>query len=282
MNERKRSSWLSPWSRLPNQSFRRGRFRMKVTYIGHSGFLVEWQACYWLFDYYTGDIPQMDAEKKVFVFVSHSHGDHFSPRVFDLRHKYPNVEYVLSSDIELPKEDWVSEKVTLVEPEKRYEFDDGHNRMVLLQTLKSTDLGVAFLLSYLGKTVYHAGDLNLWVWKEETQQYNDDMTAAFTEQMNHLKGIPIDVAFVPLDPRQEEYYHLGLEALLSITKVKRVFPMHFGREFSVIQRYMKDRAANLAGTILTDIKQAGQEWRSTCNHGDDKNVCNDKKKGRIS
>ena len=233
---------------------------MKVSYIGHSGFLLEREACYWLFDYYTGDIPKMDAEKKLFVFVSHKHGDHFNPRVFDLRHEYRDIEYVLSSDIELPQEDWVSEKVTRVDPERRYKFDDGHNQIVLLKTLKSTDLGVAFLLSYLGKTVYHAGDLNLWVWKEETQQYNDDMAAAFQEQMNHLRGLAIDVAFVPLDPRQEEYYYLGLEALLSTAKVKRVFPMHFGDEFSVIERYKKDRAGNLRGTILTDIERAGQGW----------------------
>jgi L-ascorbate metabolism protein UlaG (beta-lactamase superfamily) len=233
---------------------------MKVRYIGHSGFLVEWEDCYWLFDYYVGDIPQMDANKKLFVFVSHGHGDHFHPRVLALRHEHPNIEYVLSSDIELPKEDRVPERVTVVDPEKRYEFDDGHSRPIVLKTLRSTDLGVAFLLGYLGKTVYHAGDLNLWVWKEETEQYNDDMAAAFNEQMNHLKGIPIDVAFVPLDPRQEEYYHLGLEAFLSAAKVKRLFPMHFGREFSVIDRYKKDRAENLRETILTDIERAGQEW----------------------
>ena len=233
---------------------------MKVRYIGHSGFLIEWERCYWLFDYYTGDIPRMDAEKKVFVFASHSHGDHFNPRVFRMRHEYPNIGYILSSDIDLPHEDWVSKLVTRVEPEKQYELFDGDNRSIKLMTLKSTDLGVALLLSYLGKTIYHAGDLNHWVWKEETQQYNDDMTAAFREQMSHLEGLAIDVAFVPLDPRQEEYYHLGLEGLLSTANVKRVFPMHFGREFSVIERYKKDRAANLGATILMDIERAGQEW----------------------
>ncbi len=61
---------------------------MKVSYIGHSGFLMEWETCYWLFDHCTGEIPQMDAEKKVFVFVSHRHGDHWNPKVSDLRHKH--------------------------------------------------------------------------------------------------------------------------------------------------------------------------------------------------
>jgi len=237
---------------------------MKITYIGHSGFLMEWETCYWLFDYYTGDIPQMDAKKKVFVFVSHKHGDHLNPKVFDLRHEYRDIEYVLSSDIEQPQGDGVFGHIIYVEPAKRYELRDGHHETVRLTTLKSTDLGVAFLLNYLGKTVYHAGDLNLWVWKEETKQYNDDMTAAFNEQMAHLKdhlnGTAIDVAFVPLDPRQEEYYYMGLDSLLSTAKVKTVFPMHFGKEFSVIERYKKERAASPHGTVIVNVDRAGQEW----------------------
>jgi L-ascorbate metabolism protein UlaG (beta-lactamase superfamily) len=233
---------------------------MKIRYIGHSGFLVEWETCYWLFDYYTGDIPKLDAKKKVFVFVSHGHSDHLNPKVFELRHEHPNVEYVLSSDIELPREDWVFTHVTRVEPEKQYELRDLDNRALLLKTLKSTDEGVAFLLNYIGNTVYHAGDLNLWVWKEESREYNEDMEAAFEEQMKHLMGVAIDVAFVPLDPRQEEYYYLGLESLLNTADVKRVFPMHFGEDFSVIERYRKEKAASLRSTVLEDIGQAGQEW----------------------
>lgn len=233
---------------------------MKIRYIGHSGFLMEWKACYWLFDYYTGDIPQMDAEKKVFVFVSHKHRDHWNPRVLDLRNEYPDIQYVLSSDIELPEQDWVSKMVTRVEPERQYDLFDGNGQAIRLTTLRSTDAGIAFLLGYLGKCVYHAGDLNLWMWKEEPEEYNKEMAAAFDEQMNRLKDVAIDVAFVPLDPRQEEYHYLGLEALLQKAKVKRVFPMHFGSEFAVIERYKKERAANLSGTILADIRRAGEEW----------------------
>jgi L-ascorbate metabolism protein UlaG (beta-lactamase superfamily) len=238
-----------------------GRCQVKIRYIGHSGFLVEWESCYWLFDYYTGGLPQMDAGKKVFVFVSHRHGDHLNRKVFDLRHECPNIEYVLSSDIKLPEEDWIFQLVTLVDPEDKYDLDDGRGQAVQLTTLRSTDEGVAFLLNYLGKTVYHAGDLNLWVWKEETEQYNEDMRAAFNRQMNHLKDATIDVAFVPLDPRQEEYYFLGLEALLGTAKVKWVFPMHFGKEFSVIEKYKKERAASPHGTVIMDINRAGQEWQ---------------------
>ena len=36
--------------------------------------------------------------------------------------------------------------------------------------------------------------------------------------------------------------------------------MHFGRNFSVIEQYKKERAANLRETVLVDIGRAGQEW----------------------
>jgi L-ascorbate metabolism protein UlaG (beta-lactamase superfamily) len=230
---------------------------MKVTYIGHSGFLIEWATCYWLFDYYVGDIPPMEEAKKIFVFASHKHGDHFNPKVFDLQKKYPDVEYVLSSDIEPSKVK--SERVTFVDAEKQYELSDKHGEPLRLFTLRSTDLGVAFLIEYLGKTIYHAGDLNLWVWKEETKRYNNEMTAAFDQQMSHLKDLTIDLAFAPLDRRQEEYYYLGLESLLTTAQIKYVFPMHFGTDYSVIEEYKKGHK-NPNQAQIVDISQPGQVW----------------------
>ena len=77
---------------------------MQVTYIHHSGFLVETERFYYLFDYESGNLPPMDAEKPIFVLSSHSHGDHYNPKVFPLlkaagmRH----ITAVLSDDIEAP------------------------------------------------------------------------------------------------------------------------------------------------------------------------------------
>ena len=53
---------------------------IKVTYLDHSGFLVELEDAYFLFDYYKGRLPQIDLEKKMFVFVSHVHHDHLISR----------------------------------------------------------------------------------------------------------------------------------------------------------------------------------------------------------
>ena len=158
----------------------------------------------------------MDPKKKLFVFASHSHGDHYNPQILNLSEQFTEIEYILSSDIKPSKNsalkkgdsilmaDKLADKIVSVKANKEYEFWDQNNEIINLKTLKSTDCGVAFLLHYQGKTIYHAGDLNLWVWKEESKQYNNNMTANFNKEMIQLKDLVIDIAFAPLDPSQEE------------------------------------------------------------------------------
>jgi len=251
---------------------------IEITYIGHSGFLIEWETCYWLFDYYKGDIPEMDSKKKIFVFASHNHKDHFNPEIFELNNKYYDIEYVLSSDIKMTKKycqkigitEEIINKIVSVKPSNEYELQDNEivcnggqlidKNRIILKTLKSTDCGVAFLLHYQEKTIYHAGDLNLWIWKEESKQNNNNMQALFNKEMSFLKDIPIDIAFAPLDPRQEEWYYMGLEKLLNTAKVKYVFPMHFWKNPAVIQQFRQERMININNAKVMDICHEGQKW----------------------
>ncbi len=243
---------------------------MTITYLSHSGFLIEWETCYWLFDYYKGVIPSMKLEKKIFVFSSHKHGDHYNPIIFELLERYPEVEYVLSSDIKVNTKEFAnlgvantsltSPKITSVKPSSEFTLFDKSNNKIDLRTLKSTDCGVAFLLRYQDKTIYHAGDLNLWVWKEGSKQFNNNMTASFNKKMNELKDLPIDIAFAPLDPRQEEWYYMGLECLLNTAKVQYVFPMHFWDQPTVIQQFKSEREYNREETQIMDVSEEGQRW----------------------
>ena len=57
---------------------------MKVTYLGHSGFLAELETVSLLFDWWKGDLPPLPADKPLAVFASHRHGDHFDPKIFSL------------------------------------------------------------------------------------------------------------------------------------------------------------------------------------------------------
>ena len=48
---------------------------MDITYIFHSGFLIETADCHYIFDYWKGSLPALDTSKPVFVFASHGHAD---------------------------------------------------------------------------------------------------------------------------------------------------------------------------------------------------------------
>lgn len=200
---------------------------MKVTYIGHSGYLVECEHVNFLFDYYEGSIPKMDLDKKLIVFVSHFHHDHFNKGIFDLLKYHSNVSYVFSSDVKTTHEVDV-----IISPNEKVEIEN-----ISIETLKSTDSGVAFLVYVEDKLIYHAGDLNLWLWSEETREDNQNMQENFSKEIEKLKNKKIDVAFIPLDPRQEEYEFSGIEEFIEKVDVKTIFPMHFWNDYTIIERY---------------------------------------------
>lgn len=209
----------------------------------------------------------MNPDKMLLVFVSHVHCDHFNPEIFNLYENHHKVKYLISSDIKLDdysktkygisKE--ISQRLISVNPDSKYDIADD-NINITVNTLKSTDQGVAFLINYKDKEFYHAGDLNLWVWKEEDKQFNNNMRANFERELSKIKGRNIDIAFAPLDPRQEEWYRLGMDALLDNVDVKYVFPMHFWDKPEVIKAYKKERESRPASTVIMDVEKPGQSW----------------------
>lgn len=221
---------------------------MKVTYISHSGFLLDVSNAYFLFDYFEGDIPEMNREYPLVVFVSHKHADHYNPAIFELVKQYPNVHYVVSRDVPVKwkiqeyKQQgiFLEDKVTVVRKNTDTELAlPGQKETLKITTLKSTDEGVAYLLTYREKKYYHAGDLNLWLWAGESKQYNDNMRIKYFRELEKLKGIRLEAAFLPLDPRQEQDAFGGMESFLEYVRVRKVFPMHFWGDYSVIEDFLR-------------------------------------------
>lgn len=238
---------------------------MKVMYIGHSGFLLEATEAYFLFDYYEGDIPVMNREYPLVVFVSHKHADHYNPAIFELVKQYPYVHYVLSRDVPVKwkiqeyRQQGISleERITVVRKNTDTELLlHGQKEPLKITTLKSTDEGVAYLLEYQGKRYYHAGDLNLWLWSGETKQYNDNMRIKYFRELEKLKGLQIEAAFVPLDPRQERDAYAGMESFLEPVQVRKVFPMHFWDNYGIIDDFL-EKHPEYEGQVVR-IKNKGE------------------------
>lgn len=240
---------------------------MKVTYLAHSGFLLEWDHCYWLFDYYKGEIPKLDTDKKLIIFCSHSHRDHFNPAVFSLFKEHPSIEYIFSNECkkalknEQKKNTELNiESIYFIKAWEDIRISDGKDREIKIHAMHSTDAGAAFYLQYKDKTIYHAGDLHWWVWPGEPEEENRHMTANYKKEMEYLKNKKIDLAFSPLDPRQEEYYDLGLDYLLEISHISYLFPMHFWEDYSIIQKYLSRTKKLPEHTNIIQIEKEGQTW----------------------
>lgn len=200
---------------------------MKVTYIAHSCFVVELASKILVFDYFEGELPSFDAKKQLFFFASHHHNDHFSKNIFDYQQ---NAEYILSDDIYAkPNKAYLA-----VKPHQSYEFQG-----LLIETLKSTDEGVAYFILIDGVSIYHAGDLNWWHWKPDYPQEeieNQEMEKAYKQELHLLENKKIDVAFIPLDPRLEEAADWGLRELLNHCAVKYLFTMHMWKQYEIQQK----------------------------------------------
>lgn len=227
--------------------------KMKVTFIKHSCYFVELNTCCLLFDYYEGDVPHTD--KPLFVFASHSHGDHFSTAVFDIN---PGGEttYLLSDDIfEIRVPQAAKDRTVFVSAHETHEIGE-----LKIATLNSTDMGVAFLVQCEGKLIYHAGDLNCWVWDGAPKFQNDAMTAQYKNELELLNGKKIDVAFVPLDPRQEADFDLGMKYFLEAADAEKIFPMHMWGDFSVVPLFKSTPTYRAVADKIMNVSKEGQEF----------------------
>ncbi len=239
---------------------------MKITYIHHSAFCVETGGKALVFDYFRGDrlpycrycgkMPELPKETPLYVFSSHSHQDHFDPEVLEWSRNYPKIHYVFSKDIKkklgnsawkrLGVDEGVKERITYVKPGEQHEIDG-----VTVETLLSTDSGVAFLVAVSGKVIYHAGDLNWWRWEGEPEESNEYQERTYKEQINLLSGRKIDLAFVALDPRQEGDKYLGIDYFIDHVQAGYIVPMHMWKEYGLIEEYRSlPRNASVREKIL--------------------------------
>ena len=224
---------------------------IKVTYLGHSGFLAEVEDMYLLFDYYKGELPKMDPDKKMAVFVSHSHYDHYGKDIFRLRDIFQQIRFILSDDIPAQEE----EAVIFVRPNEHREILG-----LDITTLRSNDEGVAFLVKYKNRTIYHAGDLNWWHWEGEPEEYNTKMRRSYQSEINKLQKEKIDVAFVPVDPRLGEQYCWGLDCFMKRTETARVFPMHFWETYDIFDRLLLEKCTEDYQDKIVRIDREGQSF----------------------
>lgn len=212
---------------------------MRATYLDHSGFFIEGDQHCLLFDYYRGELPPVPAGKQLTIFASHHHPDHYDAEIFRYGEAVPGTRYILGCDITLNAANrqrmGISDEI-FARCDRMHRDDVLTRNGVTIRALRSTDMGVAFLVHCEGRRIYHAGDMNLWIWHEDAT-FDKSQIARFYEEMEKLRGTAIDAAFLPLDPRLGEEYWRGFDAFARLIEPRRMFPMHMVGDYDIIRRF---------------------------------------------
>lgn len=222
---------------------------MKVTYIYHSCYLLEFEEFSLLFDFYE-DSKRDDGSywvqdyllskpQQLYVFSTHSHKDHFNPAIFEWGGIKKNIKYIISKEVAdvhtLPE----GKDITLLDILQTYKDDN-----IAVRAYGSTDVGGSFCVEAEGKRFFHAGDLNNWHWNEEVSiieaaGYENSYLCELELLAEHTSNIFL--AMFPIDPRLGADYMKGAEQFVRRISVDHLAPMHFGDSYDKANQF-KDYA----------------------------------------
>ena len=225
--------------------------RATVTYYYHSGFSVQVEDSLFIFDYWEGAerdaIPDalkitpasLALYKHVYVFISHAHPDHLDPVVFDWR-DHEDITYLVSKDMPIG-----------IRGKRLAPLDQLRlNGNVRVTAYESTDLGVSFMVDAYHLRVFHAGDLNLWHWREESSLREIEAAEeAYEKAVAPLKGQHIDLCMFPVDPRMGSLFDAGAQHFLLSTKPRVLIPMHWQGRAEVAADFAR-RSRNKYSEVL--------------------------------
>jgi L-ascorbate metabolism protein UlaG (beta-lactamase superfamily) len=232
--------------------------QLKVTYHHNSGFSVQVGSTLLVFDYWEGErrrlspVGQLNTKilsvfEEVYVFVSHVHADHLDPVIYEWREELPGINYIVSSDLPIGK------RGRRIAPLETLEI----SRDLSVTAFDSTDLGVSFLVTVYGMKIFHAGDLNLWHWRQEsTLREIEAAEEAFYRACEPIPAEGIDLAMFPVDPRQGMMYDAGANHFILSKKPRLFIPMHWQERPEVAVDFA--RRASTQYTEVLAITHAGE------------------------
>lgn len=215
---------------------------VSVTFFYQSGFAVAIGKTLLLFSYHIPEgMPEtikigendLSGFNNILFFVPNGSKEHLDEKIFAWSSDYP-VHYIVSKDAEgfvpklLPNLHLVTEGDTL-------SIADAE-----VTVCPSTARGVSFYVQTHGVRVFHAGDLNLWHWREESTPRKVSLAEnEFYETVEKLPKERFDLCFFPLDPNQGGYYDAGANHAIMALKPRVFFPMHFGNRGEIAEDYAR-------------------------------------------
>lgn len=181
---------------------------MNIEWLGHAGFMIETQGQIIYLDPHEGEYDQLAD----LIVITHSHSDHCNPaKIHSIR--TDNTIIVAPQDCAMK----IGEEVISLEPGEKRVINGVQIYAVEAYNVKRfrapgipfhpRGLGVGYILTVDGKTIYHAGDTD------------------FIEEMKMLKSENITLALLPSGGT---YTMDNVDAIAAACTVnpQKVFPMH--------------------------------------------------------
>lgn len=206
---------------------------MKLSYIYHSGFLVEANGALIIIDYWKDGgesvadlVAETDAQ--VYVLASHAHADHFNPETLFWKSRRP-IRYVFSADIRRRNKP-LRDDGRIAWLHRGEVFSDGG---LVVEAHGSTDVGVSWLIGADGRRLFHAGDFNDWQHPEATEEDNKRMHSYFEAELRKMSAAVsgVDVALFPADPHLGSHIADGPAAFCQEARPKVFVPMHCWEDY---------------------------------------------------
>ncbi len=234
-----------------------------IWYLGHAGWAVKTQHHFFIFDYVLGyqlrepsQNPSLSdgyiapAEIKgqnVFVFVSHGHGDHFDPAIFEWEKSIENITYVFG---------WEAGKnpdhVYLKEPRMKKAFDG-----LEVFTINHDFDGipeVAYLLKADDLVIYFSGDHG---------STGEDINPVFKDNIDYLsqQARDIDIAFISqFGSRTGGEVNNGDLYTISKLGPRVTLPMHQGRGERFYKKFAQEANQKGARAEFLCAEKAGDRF----------------------
>lgn len=203
----------------------------QLYFIHHSTYLFRGDECWMLFDYYTESAKiteylKQDPDIPLYIFSTHSHGDHYNPNVFSQFREHPGgVHFIFHEELR--------DKVPTSYADKVLFLNTGEASSTEHFTVKaygSTDLGGSFLITLKDHyTLFHAGDLNNWHWNQEASpEYIRQYEEQWAQELSRIVADAplVDLLMFPTDLRLGPDYLKGLKQFIAKIPTKALAPMH--------------------------------------------------------
>jgi L-ascorbate metabolism protein UlaG (beta-lactamase superfamily) len=198
-----------------------------IWYLRNSGWAIRTRNHFLIFDYVGTSAPSASpsisngqinpneiSAQRVIVFVTHQHQDHYSSQIFAWEKTVKHIDYVLGWPVERQG------NYTVMNPRESKTVNGAE-----ILTVKSTDLGVGFLVKVDGLTIFHAGDHAMW---------HTLFKKPYEDEINYIAAVAptVDLAFVPVTTgfrancKPSDSVTEGALYAIEKLKPKAAFPMH--------------------------------------------------------